>query len=213
MRNYPEHEAAYAASRINGSLVMLGNSIVEVDGTYSGINADDYYDRICVEYEIDREKFLGVRGSNFIVGIDHTNGTRIIAKLSDINISPPVIGYVNFGSRAKYVVRTPLRNDWRQGFRYASLMVVDQINGDEGCDVPYSAISDSVNKKFPKYFDCLQQVSTKPKIESRAWHNHWAINNKSLLLNKGRVVGIIKDGMPKLEDKYSYLQESLDEVS
>lgn len=137
-----------------------------------------------------------------------SNGRRINSKVVDLNLKPVSLGYVNYMGQASYVSRMPKRRDWRQGFRYSSIISLCGIRADA---IPYTAMYTTIVNKFPDLEACLKVVAV-PGM-SAAFHRHWAVAHGNQLMYKGgELVGTIDDqGSPVLYTNKQYLSEYLRE--
>ena len=208
MKMYPIEEADYAAGRLNGSVVVYQDKLIEVHSIHPDDQAGAYFDLVVRDYELDREKFIHLRGQPFVFARDWTNGgVNILCPFIELDISPVKLGYVNYGASSYYVVRTPLRRCWRQGMRHNNLRIV----GDGNMNIPYHYLSETVFNNFPNYYTCLYKVCVEG-YDKFAWDRDWAVGSDLSIYNKGRKVGEIVEGLPVLDQPFTYLQETLDEV-
>lgn len=114
-----------------------------------------------------------------ILGLTLPNHEEINVPLADCDISPVPLGYVNHGNRAFYTMRMPMRNDWRQGLRFLSLIDVEgrQFNG-----AGYEMLVNTIKGIYPSFNQCTEEVVEK---SSAAFHRDFAIKNDGNILYKG----------------------------
>lgn len=175
----------YAGSRLNGSIVAKGKDPMLI-------------------MEVGR---MGVVGHNLRTG-DAEN-----CKLSDLDVKPFKLGYLNFRGGVGYLARIPKRQDWRQGLRRGNCsfthMTVDTRFDPSSREFCLS-LSKTVSLEYPSY-----EASYKKAINrgvAVAFHRHWAISSDGNLLYKnGETVGVCAEGGPVLDKKYGHLKEYLEE--
>lgn len=140
--------------------------------------------------------------------------------LSKLDLTPVPLGYVQDGKTCTYIMRAPLRNDWRQGLRAQQVRAI--VNGDL---VPANfdklsnmALYRTVNGLYPTFKQaCRQLVLGRAEC---AFHRHWSIQNAwkggLLLMWKGYHVGSIHGEKSiywiKLHKQFRYLKEAVKEV-
>jgi len=116
------------------------------------------------------------------------------------------LGYVNYGASSYHVVRKPMRNDWRQGIRMGNLA----FSGDEGFHrIPYKEFRDTILGVYPPF--ATAKALIKGGQQKVAFSRNFAINSAGQLLYKDRIVGTY-DILAKLEGKFNYLTESLNDL-
>lgn len=137
-------------------------------------------------------------------------------RLSDLNLKPVPLGFVNSNGIASYLSRIPMRKDWKQGLRGANCgstnLRLDRIKAQD--------FRNCVLGDFPKFKTALEQVQNKPTTRAGnkviAFHRHWALascQGKIFLYYKGTsIVGTVIDGQPVLDPSYTHLTEYLKEV-
>ncbi|MDB4302053.1 hypothetical protein N9924_00650 [bacterium] len=141
-----------------------------------------------------------------VTQLDGKGGENCVP-LEALNLKPVPLGYVNMpNSKTAYICRAPKRNDWRQGMRHANIKVLGNA-GIHREEVGYLYIGRCIEGNYPPYDKALVMS----KKGSKAWCRDWAVHRASHLLNKGRVVGVIVEGKPVLNEDYEYLMESLEE--
>lgn len=128
--------------------------------------------------------------------------------IDKLNLEPIKFGYCNAKGAAHYVMRLPMRRDWKQGARYSNLHIKD---GDVR-ELPWTDIMQCINNDYPNLSECFAML--KHGMRSMAWCKLWAINSDYRLLYKGEKVGKVNsDGGLALYDGFKHLQECLDEYT
>lgn len=171
-------EYRYAGSRLVGSVVRFNGKPVMVDNVDEEGRATGYY--------IKSERPFN-------------------AHISNMNLDPVPLGYINTGSNAVYIARQPKRNDWRQGMRFANVKSINSnITPNE---LGYKCIAPCIMGEFPNIEECQKAVAN--GANSMAFSRRFSIGNNKSLSYRGKVVG--KD--MKLLPKYAHLSEQLSDHS
>lgn len=139
-------------------------------------------------------------------------------RLEDLNLSALKLGYVNFPLDALYVVRKPQRV-FRQGVRQGSCVVKAGKNFNRM--VPFNAmIAQNITGLYPSFGDCMDYVGC-GDVNSKAFSRKFALKgsarsreqcNLFLMYRDVKVGNVTFDQAIKLDEKFKYLQESLNEV-
>ena len=170
----------YARTRLQNSVVSWKDKLVRVDDVIENVA--------------------------YIQDVTTAGAALATCPLAELDVKPLKLGYVNHNNIASYICRAPVRRDWRQGIRHATMR---SLSGRHAEAVPFKCINNTHLGKFPKLDTCTKIVGG--RAGSRAWSRDWALNNLGELLYRGgRVVGTIKDGVPTLNPHYIYLKESLE---
>jgi hypothetical protein len=135
------------------------------------------------------------------------NGDGRTAHLDELDlVGQNKLGYVNYGLGSYHVVRKPMRNDWRQGIRMGNLT----FSGDEGFHrIPNKEFRDTILGIYPSFATAKKLI--KDGYQKVAFSRNFAINSAGQLLYKDRIVGTY-DILAKLEGKFNYLTESLNDL-
>lgn len=135
------------------------------------------------------------------------NMEEVTCKLEELDLVPIPLGYVNFAGRASYVVRKPMRHDWRQGARTQNCTTLSGINITR---IAFTEMVNTILNKFPAFEEAIKNAR---KGFSCAWHREWAVNGKLEVVYKGtKVVGTVIDNKVALKEQYLYLSEALAEA-
>lgn len=174
----------YAISRLEGTIVRHGNVPVIVEGW---------------EEEAEKDGMFYVRE----LGKDQNK----LVKFEELNLTPVPLGYVNFAGRANYMVRKPMRNDWRQGMRASNCTT---LNGMPTNRIPYEEVGKTILNQYPSLEKAIEMVR---RVHSVAFHREWAVFHSGTVYYKGKKkVGFIDNGKVVLNEEYTYLAEALSEV-
>lgn len=180
-------------------------------------------------YELARDAnfYLGgsiitLRGNPFLVegvddgfimsGEDLSTGEYIRESVnrSDVDLTPISLGYLNLGGKAYYTSRKPKRS-WRQGLSR------NNVRSDLHWEVLASKRAVPMYKgEYPSFREALEGVLNGDIIASVAFHRHMGLarsGEAALLIYKRNLVGRIVDGELRLEDKYFYLKEAIQEAT
>lgn len=188
MRGYDTAE--YAATRLVDTIIMHNNEPVFVHKI--GVK-DDKISVRCTRLLDEEDKVMEVY-------------------LSECDINPVSLGYVNYKKSASYIMRTPKRNDWRQGLRM--LNIVD-VEGSSPRGIPYRVIAQTIMGKFPTFQSSLERLNSRDKIVSMAFSRDFSITNKGALTYKGLIdVGNVsmENGNVLIHDNCNWVGEALDEA-
>jgi len=138
-----------------------------------------------------------------------TTGTRRVCALHELDLKSPLLGYVNTENSPCYVVRRPMRRDWRQGLRHNNITCIG-FNARETRGIPSADLARTIKGRYPKFDEVIESFKLGDR-KGLAWCRTWAVI-KSTLYYKGINVGAItKEGKPGLSQQFHYLQESLEE--
>ena len=161
---------------------------------------------------------LGVHGTNDSINVEYNDlindGTYGIAKLSDCDLNPVPLGYVNHKKSSYYIMRTPMRRDWRQGLRMLNLV---DAEGAQPRLVSYASIGQTILGKFPSFKETLGMLSSKGRypIKSLAFHRDFAIDVEGKMEYKGFVDAArinMDNGSVTMNDNTNWLAEAFDEA-
>lgn len=180
MKTY--EEAEYAANRLNETMVMLNGRAFFVN-------------------HIDIEEAV-------VTGIVYEPmAKRAHCQLHELDITPVQLGYVNDDVACTYLVRAPMREDWRQGLRHNSMRTSDGRRADH---ISWNSIAATVENKFPSIKEAIQQVADRMLV---AFSRSFAISNQGGVFYKDMFVGNIDlfTGTITLLPKFEWLNETLEE--
>lgn len=182
----------YAASRLDGTIVTLEGQPVYVHS-------------------------VGVKMVAIVASLKDVQAlTQCDAKQLDLH--PVKLGYCNMGGRTAYLMRKPMRRDYKQGLRRGNFTSVGDFVADE---VEYTHLSDVILGKYPSFEQVLKLATgavknlnpfKKEAKSSMAWCREWAMSSEGVLYHKGDVVGSLRDNVPALDEDYTYLRQALEEA-
>lgn len=131
-----------------------------------------------------------------------------------LNINPVKLGYFNGKKNSHYLTRTPMRRDWKQGLRQASIR---DITGST-VSIGNADLAAVIKGTYPKLADCFKKNNNpfdEPiKSTMRAFSRNFAMDSRdSGLWYKGKwVVGeITKEKNYKLVPQFDWVRDILDE--
>jgi hypothetical protein len=126
--------------------------------------------------------------------------------IDNLNLEPVPLGYINYKNQAYYLVRKPIREDWRQGLRVGNIAFI----GPQGfMEFPRKELRDTILNQYPTFAQAVEAVAKQRKAKV-AFSRVFAVSADKELLYKERVVGSF-DKLPQLSDKFRYLHECLQE--
>lgn len=130
-----------------------------------------------------------------------------VCYVKDLDLKPVPLGYCNYNKYACYLSRMPMRRDWRQGLRRGNFISSGAVHADR---IPYSALKKTILGEYPKFIKALESVG---KVNTIAWHRHWAVDRLGQVFHKGakKPVGKIVNGAVELNSQSMYLKEALQE--
>lgn len=184
-KDYP-----YAQSRIQGTIVRVQKSgepvyVVLVTGTGH-----------CSVTPIDKE-WGG--DESFVIHVD------------ELDLRPVPLGYVNCAGEACYLMRVPLRRDWKQGLRQENCW----SSGRRFSQISMKSVKNCIINRYPSFDVAIKDVNkadAKGKVKTIAWHRNWAINSNGQVMYKNHeVVGTLSDTKVILDPCFKHLNEVLQE--
>lgn len=184
------NDAGYAESRIKGTIVTHEGQPVKVSGVTGG---DGGSEPVAVVHDL--------KGEN-----------KFMVNLSDLDLCPPKLGFVNYEATTSYVCRKPMRRDYKQGLRNQNLTTEFGYNIQS---IPDYALLSTIVGDFPTFEQCRKKLEKTRKgnsrVQSWAWDYHWAIDIDNNLLHKfGKIVGKFVGDKLVLSPKFNYLQSQLE---
>lgn len=181
--------AEYAATRLNETIVRLNGQPVMVLACTQGVGG------IIVTYH------------SIMDDVPPQD-----APLDQFDLDPVPLGYVNFGARAVYITRMPMRKDWRQGMRMTN--IVDP-QGSAHTRMGFKVLGQTIMGKFPTFERAIESLNRKTKPpEGIAFCRDFAIKQGGILEYKGFFdVGMVnlQDASITIEPKFEWVREALNE--
>lgn len=177
-------DADYAGSRLNGTVVRYGEDPVMVQHVDENV--------VCHCYVLD-------------------TGKEIQVPLSDLNLVPVPLGYINSpGRNAYYAVRRPMRRDWRQGLRYNSMVITDRPVAPE--EIPWIDIARTIRGKYPTFKELVESLERDELTKTTAWSRQYALTPEATVKYCGTTIGHLKNGTLIFKEDFTYLKESFEET-
>jgi hypothetical protein len=188
MKTYDEAE--YANNRLKETIVRLR------DGTPIQINS--------------------IRGIREVLYLNLATQDGGVCSLEELNIDPVPLGYCNIQTHCSYLVRMPMRQDWKQGLRSNSLR---DIAG-RRVEVNFSYLVPTIIGKFPSFSDAIDRMkaksknpfnTSKAKPKSIAFNRDFCVKEENLIEYKGVfTVGVYTNsGGYDLKDRFGWVEDCL----
>lgn len=144
-------------------------------------------------------------------GHDYYIGRDVDYPLSQVNLEPLPLGFVNLSADMAFLCRKPMRRDWRQGLSANNLVVYGNLSPR---DFPYKLLNQPVLQQYPSWSVAVQKMQTTKK-NSMAFSRDFGFSKHkdgiSLIFRK-HIVGTVADNTPRLLPDKFFLQQHLDEV-
>lgn len=179
-----EDSPEYAKGRLEGTIVRVGEEPVTVKG-------------------------VGVVGKRLVARVVYLkDDEEKVVDIKNLNLEPVPLGFINTNADSFYMVRKPMRRDWKQGLRQGNFTFI----GAEGFyEIPGPNLRDTVLNIYPKPEEAINLVKNK-RVKKVAFSRDFAVAQGGYLLYKGkRQVGTF-DKIFTLNPKYNYLNEYLQET-
>ena len=190
MKNYDNLE--YAKGRLIGTVVRVGGKAVHIDGLTK----------------------------TTVVYTDFIEGKPGVGKVSDMDITPVPLGYCNTNclgwDTTTYLVRYPVRKDWRQGLRHATLKTIcnrDKMTSDM---IPWADVFRTINGEFPKFEEVINLIQKNRNIKSRAYCREFAVYNDLTIWYKEQYcIGIVtdpkgRDGFVEIKEEFEWVRDAFE---
>lgn len=143
-----------------------------------------------------------------VEGSSLVDGHGINCNLDELDLVPVQLGYVNYDGRAHYVMRKPVRRDWRQGLRHNN-MVSDTVPVPA---LPWACVAKTINNEYPTFEQARLMLKGKRGVTSIAWCRDFAIVKGWKVIHCGDTVGSIVNEKVVLDEAFQYLKEALEET-
>jgi len=131
--------------------------------------------------------------------------------LTELNLDPVPLGYVNFDGLAHYLTRAPMRRDWRQGLRMLNIMVP---NGGQPRAIPYRTIANTIIGKYPTFNSALDKLNkTTNSSRALAFCRDFAMTREKLCYKGVFDVGSVNmdNGNIEINRKFDWVREALEQ--
>lgn len=139
----------------------------------------------------------------------HDFEKAIRVHVDDLNMHPVPLGYVNCAGKATYLMRIPMRRDWKQGLRQENCWSSGRPFG----EISMSDIKNCIMNVYPTFSRAVKDIAVGKHPKTLAWHRHWAVTTGGIVMYKNHeIVGKLNDeGIVQLDSTYHYLREALEE--
>ena len=134
--------------------------------------------------------------------------------VSELDVSPVPLGYINFRGRAIYATRLPARR-WKTGLDEGNIR--GKLRGGEAVRLnPFSqgrSVSACIMGKYPSLAEAVAQA--KEEDIEVAFSRRFALSptgrtgKDAVLYYKAMEAGVVVNGVPTLKANFSFLNESL----
>lgn len=162
----------------------------------------------------------------------HKVGVKMVANVSylstfdnmikcdakQLDLHPVKLGYCNLGGGLAYLMRKPMRRDYKQGLRHGNFT----SSGDFPAEaIGYKQLGDVILGKYPTFGEVFKVATGvakslnpfKPVTKmGLAWCREWAMTSGGVLCYKGNDVGKLLANTPTLNEDYVHLRQALEEA-
>lgn len=187
MKNYTN--VAYAQSRLVGTIVRVKGKAAYIDNI----------------------------SAKRVTYTDWITGGAEEAKPEEMDITPVPLGYCNTQRTTPYLVRYPVRQDWKQGLRHKTLRAIcnHQVIHPEG--IPWPDVFNTINGTFPKFEEVLKNIhDNKGLIESQAYCRDFAIYaDKTVWYKEQFSIGVVEDidttdGIVRIREEFEWVRDAFE---
>lgn len=143
-------------------------------------------------------------------GTDMASGVIETLPLSQLDLTPVKLGFVNYNGKMVFVCRKPMRKDWKQGLSLNSLVVY----GSDKRDIGLRSLTKTVMNDYPSLADCISYLK-KTKNRSMAFSRDFGLASRgeeTLLVYRKYEVGKLIEGRLVLNPDKFFLEQHLAEV-
>lgn len=188
MKNYTN--VAYAQSRLVGTVVRVKGKAAYID-------------------QITAKR---------ISYIDWVTGGAEEAKIEDMDITPVPLGYCNTMKVTPYLVRYPVRQDWKQGLRHKTLKTICNHDIKVISEmIPWADVFKTINGEFPKFEEVLKIIhDNKGDIRSMAYSRDFAIYaDKTVWYKEQFAIGTVEDidatdGIVSIKEEFEWVRDAFE---
>jgi len=188
VKMYYGDDADYAIRRLSGTIVK----------TTKGTPIYIY------RMGMDPEKGISGLYQNLVTGED---GHKF--QLSDVDLEPVPLGFVNTESHAVYVSRRPIRRDWKQGL--SEVNAVLSTGGRLG-DFDRKLLVQPILNQYPSFMFVKSSLASLGSKASKAFSRNFALKKSGAMVKvmyKSHEVGEVRENIPVLDPKFFFLTEHL----
>lgn len=148
---------------------------------------------------------------------DYITGKNAIAKIDLMDITPVPLGYCNTMALSTYLVRYPVRQDWRQGLRHKTLKTISlqglRISSDM---IPWENVFHTINGDYPKFEETIKALHDNKQLKAQAYCRDFAIYQDMSVVYKeqfviGKVLGLeAYDGFVEIKEEFEWIREAFE---
>lgn len=154
---------------------------------------------------------IDIDGLEYVLTQSLVEEERVVVKLTDLDLTPVKLGWVNFGAHCIYATRIPIRGVWKQGLCRDNVKFLSPFNNKAHCPMPSPSLGHTILGQYPTFDSAVRSVIGIGKdTKAVAFSRNWAITSSNLLY-KGRIVGNHDQGELLLNRQHEYLEETLQE--
>lgn len=126
-------------------------------------------------------------------------------RLSNLNLTPVPLGYVNTDISCTHASRMPMQRDWKQGLRRANTVYT---NND--VEVSNRQLGLTISGQYPDVRNCIQEVTDR-NVRSMAFSRNFCVSRGLNLQYKGRfLIGkMLNEDNFSLLDDFEWCREEL----
>ena len=188
MKNYTN--VAYAQSRLVGTVVRVKGKAAYID-------------------QITAKR---------ISYTDWVTGGAEEAKIEDMDITPVPLGYCNTMKVTPYLVRYPVRQDWKQGLRHKTLKTICNHDIKVTSEmIPWADVFKTINGEFPKFEEVLKIIhDNRGVVRSMAYSRDFAIySDKTVWYKEQFAIGTVEDidatdGIVSIKEEFEWVREAFE---
>lgn len=139
-----------------------------------------------------------------------------IAPIKDMDITPVKLGYINMPRGfISYVMRTPKREDWKQGLRPSTMrLVLPKGFALYPEEIPNDVLAKTIEGVFPKFKEAVKTIY-QDRVFSIAFNRNFGIQKDKSILYKGehKIGEILNEkGVYRIFDDFEWSREELEEA-
>lgn len=188
MKNYTN--VAYAQSRLVGTIVRVKGKAAYID-------------------QITAKR---------ISYTDWVTGGAEEAKIEDMDITPVPLGYCNTMKVTPYLVRYPVRQDWKQGLRHKTLKTICNHDIKVTSEmIPWADVFKTINGEFPKFEEVLKIIhDNRGVVRSMAYSRDFAIySDKTVWYKEQFAIGTVEDidttdGIVSIKEEFEWVRDAFE---
>jgi len=118
----------------------------------------------------------------------NTNPVLRADPLEDLDINPVPLGYCNHKDSAVYLMREPIRRDWKQGLRCQTLMALRDGEEIKSASIAYEDLAKTIIGDYPTFGKVFQTAVDKALPYSVAWDRSFMVKHTLEIVYREEVV-------------------------